>query len=94
MTKLQDLLNGRFSAGFVDVVPVPDYEVIHSGAGGVCIQCPTERTQNEVLNWITSEKGGNWIMSIWIKTIKDVVEVLPNPHQNDKGFWCYLVRKA
>lgn len=90
MTRLQDILTSPHQPIYEEIIPAPDFEISHE----VMIECPTERPDIDVLNWITKQLGGHWIMDIWTETIKDAVKVLSNPHLNNRGLWAYLVRKA
>ena len=93
MTKIGQFENAPWSSiGFV--VPVPDFQISHEGAQGVMIECPAWHSDSTVLEWITKERGGHWVMAIWKITRCGVEEILPNPHQNKRGLWVYLVRRT
>ena len=76
------------------ITPSPDFTISFEGKEGVMIECPEQRTDNEVLDWIAYQRGGKWIMSIWRVTLGGVERVMPNPHMNNRSLWAYLVRKA
>ena len=99
MTKLQDLIADRISLktmGFV--VPAPDYSIAHEGSKGVMIETVNLLPDNDVINWITEQRGGHWVMAIWKITTGKLEafteEVVPNPHKNSHGLWVYLVRRT
>lgn len=93
MSKMQYLLTGGLSsAGFI--VPAPDFQISHTGQQGVMIECPIQRTDNDVLEWIASQRGGHWVMVIWKVTLGGVEKTMPNPHLNNRSLWAYLVRKV
>jgi len=90
MTKLNRLTHG--TRGYI--IPAPDFEITFDGTEGVMIECPNDRPDVDVLNWITKQRGGNWIMAIWRVTLGGVESTLPNPHINNRGFVAYLVRRS
>lgn len=80
------------SIGFI--VPHPDFFISHRGLKGVVVECVDNKTDNEVITWLTERLGGNWVMGIWEVSRNGEKEILPNPNKNSHGFWCYLVRMA
>ncbi len=90
MTKIGTLTHG--TSGWI--IPTPDFQISYNGNEGVMIECPDQRPDHEVLNWITSQRGGNWVMAIWKVTLGGVENTMPNPHLNNRSLWAYLVRKV
>ena len=95
MTKLQDLIADRITLktmGFV--VPTPDIAIAHEGSKGVMIETVNLLPDNDVINWITEQRGCHWVMAIWKITKNGEEKILSNPHQNSDNFWVYLVRRT
>jgi hypothetical protein len=80
------------SMGFI--VPHPDFFISHRGLKGVVVECVENKTDNDVIDWLSKQLGGNWVMGIWEVTRDGKIDVYSNPHKNSHGFWVYLVRRA
>jgi len=97
VTKISQFENAPWSSiGFV--VPAPDIAIAHEGSKGVMIETVNLLPDNDVINWITEQRGGHWVMAIWKITTGKLEafteEVVPNPHKNSHGLWVYLVRRT
>lgn len=76
------------------IVPAPDFAIVHEYNNDVYIECPERRADHEVIDYVQKQRGGHWLLAIWVNTENGVTIFKDNPHQNKRGLWVWILRKA
>ena len=86
-SKMRMLEQGSYSA-INEVVPYPDFSIsfVSDNGRSVLVECPEERTPQQVIEYVNKSKGGSWMMGIWSGG--------ENPHRNAFGLWVWLLVKG
>lgn len=76
------------------ILPAPDIAIVHYDGTYARVEALEKKKSHEVIDFVQREKGGKWLLAYWRVIEGGEEAILDNPHQNNQGFWVWLLRKG
>ena len=89
--KMRYLMNSTQAMPYEEIIPVPDFRILHETDKYVLVESPDFHRAYEVLSFLRCELTGNWKLLSWQNVTAGDVTDQENPHKNERGQWVWLV---
>lgn len=91
----QALMKGEFPASDEPITPRPDIEVEFIGNNTAVVRSLEHMGNWRIMDIVQAKRKGDWVFPVeWRNIIEEVDTVQTNPHQNNDGYWVWLLKKV
>ena len=91
--KMRYLINSTQAMPYEEIIPVPDFRVLHKDDKYILIESPDKHRAYEVLIHVRKTTSGNLQLANWENVTNGEVVKQNNPHKNERGMWVWLVER-